>query len=91
MYKKEVYAVQPYKVGSKNANSLAVILPAMVVKEYNVNTSTVFALRADDKTKKIVLQTINKPGTQKTKTKNIVIPTGESLAASSQQASSRAQ
>lgn len=56
------------------------MIPAKIVKEYNLNISTVFALRAEQKTKKITLQTINAIDEQKD-----VIPTGESLAASNQQ------
>jgi hypothetical protein len=59
MDKRSVYAIQPYEVGSKHGKSLALIIPAKVAKQYNVDTSTVFALRVDDDRKRIILQTLN--------------------------------
>jgi hypothetical protein len=58
MTKKLVYALQPYEVGSKNAKSLALVIPAKVAKECDINTSTMFALRVDENNKRITLQTI---------------------------------
>ena len=83
---KSIYVIQPYHVGSKYAKSLALVIPAKIVKEYNLNISTVFALRAEQKTKKITLQTINAIDEQKD-----VISTGESLAASNQQIPTKIQ
>jgi antitoxin component of MazEF toxin-antitoxin module len=88
MDRKTVYAIQPYKVGSKNANSLAIVLPAKFVKEYNVNTSTVFTLSIDNRTKNMILQTVNQLRQIESEVKNITIPAGKSLVASSVQASS---
>jgi hypothetical protein len=45
---KSVYVVQPYQVGSKKAKSLAVVIPAAVVKKCHINSSTIFALRPGD-------------------------------------------
>jgi hypothetical protein len=45
---KSVYVIQPYEVGSKKAKSLAVVIPATVVKKYRINSSTIFALRPED-------------------------------------------
>jgi antitoxin component of MazEF toxin-antitoxin module len=53
---KSMYALQPYQVGSKDGKSLALIIPAKVAKQYNVSTSTVFTLKADEDTKRIMLQ-----------------------------------
>lgn len=44
-------------VGTKDRKSLALIIPAHIHKEQNLNASTGFALRVDDT--KIVLQVIN--------------------------------
>jgi hypothetical protein len=52
---KSVYILQPYEVGSKKAKSLAMIIPAKVVKKYNISTSTAFALRADEERNEIRL------------------------------------
>jgi antitoxin component of MazEF toxin-antitoxin module len=52
---KSVHILQPYEVGSKKAKSLAMVIPAKVVKKYNISTSTAFALRADDERKELRL------------------------------------
>jgi hypothetical protein len=80
---RNVHVVQPYWVGTKDKKSLALIIPAQVAKEQDLNASTVFALRAD-KTK-IVLQVIKAEHEYQ---EPVSIPTGESLEASSQQVSS---
>lgn len=56
---KQVYVLQPYQVGSKDGKSLALIIPAKVARQCSVNTSTVFTLRVDEGTKRIMLQTLN--------------------------------
>jgi hypothetical protein len=83
---KSVYALQPYQVGSKQSKSLALVIPSKVAKEYHIDISTVFALRADGKTKKITLETVKGIDEQKN-----VIPAEESFQACSQQVSSEAQ
>lgn len=44
---KSVYVVQPYQVGSKGAKSLAMVIPAKIVREYNINASTIFTIKPD--------------------------------------------
>jgi len=56
---KSLHILQPYAVGSKNAKSLAIVLSAKIVRKNNINVSTVFALRADEKTRRITLQALN--------------------------------
>jgi hypothetical protein len=58
MTKKSVYALQPYEVGRKNSKSLVIVIPARVVKEQNINTSTIFVLQTDPQTKVITLQVV---------------------------------
>lgn len=70
------YIIQPYEVGSKQAKSLALIIPAEVRKEANVNTSTVFILNIDEKTKRITLQKINEI---MEKSENTMVPAEESF------------
>lgn len=55
---KSIYLIQPYQLGGKY-KSLALIIPADIVRECNINKSTGFSLRVDKETKKIVLNTIN--------------------------------
>ena len=54
---KSVYLIQPYQLGGKY-KSLALIIPADIVRECNINKSTGFVLRVDKETKKVVLNTI---------------------------------
>lgn len=56
---KSLYALQPYKVGSKHSKSLVVCIPAKIAKECNIDTSTVFALQVDEKTKQVTLHTVD--------------------------------
>ena len=83
---KEIFIIQPYLVGSKRAKSLAVIIPAQIAKECNINTSTAFSLRVDRQTKVMTLNIIDT--TTNKFQKHIMTPIGESLEASSQQVSS---
>lgn len=62
MYYRDVYVVQPYKVGTKDRKSLAIVIPAQVVKEYSLDTSTVFALNVDKGNKGIILRKVGIPG-----------------------------
>lgn len=73
---KSVYALQPYQVGSKNGKSLVLVIPAKVAKKYNIDASTIFALRGDDNTRTVTLQTVKRFNET---------PAGESLEASIQQ------
>jgi hypothetical protein len=57
---KSVYALQPYQVGSKNAKSLAIVIPARVAKRYDIDTSTIFTLKGDDISKTVTLQTVKR-------------------------------
>ena len=61
MLTKVKYAIQPYHVGCKNdkKKSLAIIIPAKIAREYNVNPSTIFALRVDQENKTIMLQLVD--------------------------------
>jgi hypothetical protein len=59
MLPRVVYATQPYLVGSKDRKSLAIIIPARIAKEYDVDTSTIFAVRADKRTNSIFMYTVH--------------------------------
>ena len=81
---KDVYIVQPYKVGSGTGKSLAIVVPAELVKEYKIDISTILALSPDNGRQKITIETINRFSHKFEK----MIPTGESFQASAQQVSS---
>jgi hypothetical protein len=72
-YMKDVYALQPYQVGSRNGKSLAIVIPAQVAKKYDIDTSTIFALKGNDSTRMVTLQTVPKLSRIKN---NTGIPTG---------------
>jgi len=78
---REFYAIQPYKVGNKHAESLAIIIPAKIVRQCNIDPSTILKIQADLKTKIITLKTICE---RTEETKNVMTSTGGCLAASSQ-------
>jgi len=39
------HIVRPYKVGAKESNSLAVVIPSEIVKEKNLDNNTVFVVK----------------------------------------------
>lgn len=53
---KSVYALQPYKAGSKRGTSMVVVIPAAVVKEFGISTSSILTLRVDQKAKRFVME-----------------------------------
>jgi antitoxin component of MazEF toxin-antitoxin module len=57
LYNRNVYVVQPYRVGTKDRKSLAIVIPAQVVKEYSFSTSTIFALKVDNM-RRLTLQNV---------------------------------
>jgi hypothetical protein len=56
---KAIHILQPYHVGSRRGRSLAIIIPAEIVREYCIDTSTVFALRINANEKKVILQMLS--------------------------------
>jgi hypothetical protein len=58
---KSTYAIQPYQVGRRDRKSLAIIIPAKIAKEYEVNTSTVFVIHTDKHRKNLTLHVVDTP------------------------------
>ena len=56
---KSIYAIQPYEVGSKKGKSMAIVLPAQLVKQNRINTSTILALQTQSNSKTIILHLVN--------------------------------
>lgn len=56
---REYYVIGPYQLGSKTGKSWVVGIPAEVVKELQINTSTLFALRIQKDSRSITLRKIN--------------------------------
>ena len=81
---KQIYILQPYKVGSKNAMSTAVVIPHAVVKDYKIDVSSVLIIKTDSNKRRMTLETFDvRHGKQENKT-----PVGVSLPTSNQQVSS---
>lgn len=57
MLTRNVYVVQPYRVGA-NRKPLAIGIPHEISKECEIDTSTVFQLKVDGKDKKVTIQTV---------------------------------
>jgi len=56
---RNVFALQPYYVGSKHWKSLAIVIPSSVAKKYNINPSTIFTLKIDDDNIMITLKNVH--------------------------------
>ena len=52
------YLIRPYHVGSKDAKSLAIIIPSEVRREADIDLSAIFLLKINKKTKVMTLQNI---------------------------------
>ena len=63
------YLVQPYKVGSKT-KSMAFVIPHEVVKDYQINPSTVIILRPDKVRKTITLEAVEDENTNEKRQEN---------------------
>ena len=81
MINKNVYVVQPYKVGGTKAkNSLAMIIPSKIVKGHKIDESTIFIIRTEENERKIILERIDIPSQR-----GRGVSVGESSEASTQQ------
>lgn len=54
---RKFYIIKPFKVGS-TGKSLAMVIPAQLAKEYQIDFSTMLALRTDERKEKITLRAI---------------------------------
>ena len=79
MMPKVIYAVQPYQVGQKDRKSLALVIPARLARECDIGPSTIFAIRKDSDSKRLIMEMIKRSDEEKT------VP-DESLSASRKQA-----
>lgn len=58
---KSVFACQPFATGPKEKKSLVILIPARVVRECDITTSTIFALTMDRQSKKVVFESLPLP------------------------------
>ena len=79
-FEKDVYIVQPYKVGTKTNTSLAMVIPSKIVKSQKIDPSTIFVIRTEETERKIILERIDIPSLRER-----VVSVGKSSEASSQQ------
>jgi hypothetical protein len=52
------YLIRPYQVGSKNAKSLAIVIPSQLRREAKIDLSAIFLLKVNKETKIMTLQNI---------------------------------
>jgi hypothetical protein len=81
MLNKEIFVIQPYKVGQKERPSTAMIIPAGIVKEFHIDKNTILILRPHQNGT-LTIETIR--GSEQFDQKNI-IPVEKSFQASGQQ------
>jgi hypothetical protein len=78
---RDIHIIQPYWVGTKDRKSLAMIIPAQIVKGQNLNTSTILAMRVSNNAN-IILKVID---TRPKDKEGMVTAAGDSLDPSGQQ------
>jgi hypothetical protein len=64
MLHKSVFAVQAFHLGGgqKNHKSLALIIPAVIVREFGLSPETILALKVDPEFKKMTLESLELNG-----------------------------
>jgi hypothetical protein len=87
MLSKTIYAIQPYQVGQKERQSIAMIIPSGIVKEFHIDKNTVLILRPHQNGT-LTIETIR--GTEQFDQKS-KIPVDKSFQASGQQVSGEIQ
>ena len=78
MTNKKLFSTSPYRVGASTSNSLALVIPAQIVKDQKIDTSTIFIVKPEEK--RIILEKVNF-------SEEKLIPAEESFEASGQQVS----
>ncbi|HET9807172.1 MAG TPA: hypothetical protein VFP49_09710 [Nitrososphaeraceae archaeon] len=81
---KKIYAIQPYRIGQKERQSTAIIIPASIVKEFHIDKNTILILRPY-RNGKLTIETIR--GEIEQFDQKDMIPVEKSIAASTQQVS----
>jgi hypothetical protein len=56
---KEIYATQPYDVGSREAKSTAAIIPKKIVRLLGIDNSTVFLIKPNRSKRQLIIQVID--------------------------------
>ena len=79
---KKIFSTSPYKVGTKRSTSLALVIPAQIVREQKIDPSTIFIVKTE--TNRIILEQINFPQQK-------IITADKSFQASGQQLSETVQ
>jgi hypothetical protein len=81
MLNKTIYAIQPYQVGQKERRSIAMVIPAGIVKEFHIDKNSILILRPYQDGK-LTIETIR--GSELFDQKDM-IPVDKSFQASDQQ------
>jgi antitoxin component of MazEF toxin-antitoxin module len=62
---KSVHSVQGFEIGPRARKSLAIVIPASVVRELGITTSSIMALTVESNTNRICLEILNVAGAQR--------------------------
>ena len=57
--KKEIFATQPYDVGSRETKSTAAIIPKKIVNLFGIDKNTIFLIKANKDRMEIIIQIID--------------------------------
>jgi hypothetical protein len=80
---KKIYAIQPYRIGQKERQSTAIIIPAGIVKEFHIDKDTILILRPYQNG----ILTIKTIRESEQFSQKVMIPVEKSFQAASQQVS----
>jgi hypothetical protein len=58
MTQKNLYVIQPYRVGPKDRKSLVMGIPAAIAKKYKIDRDTIFILKAEMINNRLILEKI---------------------------------
>ena len=90
MIQKNLYVIQPYRVGPKDRKSLVLGIPAAIAKKYNIDRNTIFVLKAEMTNNRLILEKII-DNNNRAKTNIGLLSANRSSEDSSQQISNQAQ
>lgn len=90
MIQKNLYVIQPYRVGPKDRKSLVMGIPAAIAKKYNIDRNTIFVLSAEMRNNKLILEKII-DNNNRSKTNIDLLAAEKSSEGSSQQLTNQAQ
>lgn len=55
--KKKLFSTSPYRAGAARSNTMVMVIPAPIVKDQHIDTSTIFLVKPEGN--KIILEKVN--------------------------------